>query len=203
MSLQKSLQEQAQSIREEAKKVRERYPGIANEGKPIESQVWECSAEHGQLRFTKRPSALHLERVFIIAILSCFPPAAWHSLGQPSFLGLFIAFSLSTVPFTILILRWDVFEREYLIDKDTDSLCRDGEQLCRLTEIDRVRIATELCGGDYGGDYYDDVAYVVFGDRKERIPLELAHEIASYIGVKVKGKKPPSTGDSGIITLDL
>ena len=201
MSLQKSLEEQAQSIREEAKKVREKYPGIATEGKPIGSRVWECSAEHGQLRFTKRRWVLVLERVFLIAILSCVPPSLWAFLGeQPSFLGLFIAFSLSTVPSTILILRWDVFEREYLLDKDTDSLYRDGKQLCRLTEIDHVRIVEGLVGEDYS-----DFAYVVLRDRKESIPLELAHEIASFIGVKIydERNKPPSTGDSGIITLDL
>ena len=199
MRLQKSLEEQAQSIREEAKKIREKYPEIATEGKPIESRVWECSAEHGQLRFMKCPSALHLERVFIIAILSCFPPTVWHSLGQPSFLGLFIAFSLSTVPSTILILWWDVFEREYLLDKDTDSLYRDGKQLCRLTEINHVRIVEGLVGEDYR-----DFAYVVLRDTKKGIPLDLAHEIASYIGVKVYDErdKPPSTS-TGIITLDL
>ncbi len=162
--------------------------------------MWECSAEHGQLRFTKCPSALHLERVAIIAILSCFPPTVWHFLEQPSFLGLFIVFGLSTVPSTFVVLRWgevgQVIEREFLLNKDADSFCRDGEQLCKLTEIDHVRIVEEWVWEDY----YKDVAYVVLRDRKERIPLGLAHEIASYIGVRVEGKKPPSTG---IITLDL
>jgi len=140
-----------------------------------------------------------LEKVSLIAILSCVPPSLWHSLGEPSFLGLFIACSLFTVPSTFLVLRWGGGVTEYLLDKDRDGFCRDGEQLCKLTEIDRVRIVEELWGGDYGGDYYHDVAYVVFGDRKERIPLELAHEIASYIGVKVLDvrEKP------GILTLDL
>lgn len=200
MSLQKSLEEQAQSIREEAKKVREKYPGIATEGKPIESQVWECSAEHGQLRFMKRPSALHLERVFIIAILSCVPPTVWHSLGQPSFLGLLIAFSLSTVPSTILILRGNEVVREYLLDKEADGYYRNEKLFCQLSEIDHVRIVEEWVWEDY----YKDVAYVVLRDRKESIPLDLAHEIASYIGVKVYDKREtPLSASTGIITLDL
>ncbi len=207
MSLQKSLEEQAQSIREEAKKVREvreareRYPGIATEGKPIGSRVWECSAEHGQLRFTKRKWALFLERVFAIAMLSCVPTVLWAFLGQASLWGLLIAFSLSTVPSTILILRGDVVDREYLLDKDTDRFGRNGKLLCRLTEIDHVRIVEEWVWEDY----YKDVAYVVLRDRKESIPLGLAHEIASYIGVNVYDKrdKPPSAPSTGIITLDL
>ncbi len=204
MSLRNSLQEQAQSVREEAKKARENYSGIATEGKPIESQVWECSAEHGQLRFTKRRWALFLERVFAIAILSCVPTILWVFLGLRSFWGLLIAFSLSTVPSTILILRGDVVDREYLLDKDTDRFCPNGKLLCRLTEIDHVRFQEELV---WGGDDAEPVtqAYVVFGDRKESIPLGLAHEIASYIGVNVYDKrdKPPSAPSTGIITLDL
>ncbi len=210
MSLQKSLEEQAQSIREEAKKVREvrevrkKYPRIATEGKPIGSRVWECSAEHGQRRFTKRRWALFLERVFAIAILSCAPPVLWVFLGQPSLWGLLFAFSLSTVPSTILILRGDVVDREYLLDKETDRFGRNGKLLCRLTEIDHVRFQEEWV---WAGDDAEPVtrAYVVFGDRKERIPLELAHEIASYIGVNVYDKrdKPPSAPSTGIITLDL
>ena len=206
MSLQKSLEEQAQSIREEAKKVREareNYSGIATEGKPIGSQVWECSAEHGQLRFTKRRWALFLERVFAIAMLSCVPTVLWTFLGQPSFWGLLIAFSLSTVPSTILILRGDVVDREYLLDKDTDRFGRNGTLLCRLTEIDHVRFQEELV---WGGDDAEPVtrAYAVFGDRKECIPPGLAHEIASYIGVEVYDKREtPLSASTGIITLDL
>ncbi len=210
MSLQKSLEEQAQSIREEAKKVREareareNYSGIATEGNPIGSRVWECSAEHGQLRFTKRRWALFLERVFAIVLLSCLPTILWVFLGLRSFWGLLIAFSLSTVPSTILILRGDVVDREYLLDKDTDRFGRNGKLLCRLTEIDHVRFQEEWV---WGGDDAEPVtqAYVVFGDRKESIPLGLAHEIASYIGVNVYDKrdKPPSAPSTGIITLDL
>jgi len=210
MSLQKSLEEQAQSIREEAKKVREareareKYPGIVTEGKPIGSRVWERSAEHGQLRFTKRRWALFLERVFAIAMLSCAPTVLWAFLGQASLWGLLMAFSLSTVPSTILILRGDVIDREYLLDKDTDRFGRNEKLLFPLSEIDHVRFQEELV---WAGDDAEPVtqAYVVFGDRKESIPLGLAHEIASYIGVNVYDKrdKPPSAPSTGIITLDL
>jgi len=148
---------------------------------------WKCSTEHGQLRFTKSRWVLVLEWVFIIAILSCVPPAAWAFLGQPSFLGLLIAFSLSTVPSTILILRRDVVVREYLLDKETDGYYRNGKLFCKLSEIDHVRIEEEWAGPDYDRRY--SLAHVVLRDREDDIPVALASKIASYIGVDIRDSR--------------
>ena len=151
---------------------------------------WKSSTENGRLRITRPKGELYLERVWKIAILSLIPcVAVRYFQGEwPRLLWIAITFSLST----FVVFRWWGGVSGYLLDKERDRFCRDGEFLCQLSDVDHVRIYEDEESID---------AYVVLksgiegrsGGSLILVDLDPAPEIADYIGVKLEDDREDQT----------